>query len=351
MPAPAVSTPDALLTAKPPTVTSTEAMEIARRVFGLAAEAEALTSERDKNFRLRTADGSAFVLKIVNAAEDPAVSDLQTQALRHIATQDPDLPVPRMCAALGGRFDVPVETADGATHLVRLLTYLEGEPLYRMPPSTTQAAALGACLAALALALRDFTHPAADRDLLWDLRRAPKLRPLLPLIEAPRRRWLAANALDRYEGVVVPRLADFRTQLAHNDFNPHNILVNAEDPHVVAGVLDFGDMVRTALVNDVAVAAAYQVEGRDPLERPCALVAAYHAVSPLREVELESLFDLIALRHVMSVTITEWRAALYPDNASYILRNHARAAAALESLDRIGAVAGTVRLRRACGLE
>jgi Ser/Thr protein kinase RdoA (MazF antagonist) len=256
-----------------------------------------------------------------------------------------------MCPALDGRFDVPVEGADGLTHLVRLLTYLDGEPLHRTTPSMAQAAALGTCLAALGLALRDFAHPAAHRDLLWDLRRAPKLRPLLPLVADPRCRTLATAALDRYETVVVPQLPAFRTQLTHNDFNPHNILVAAADPRIVAGVLDFGDMVQTALVNDVAIAAAYQVEGDDPLERPCALVAAYHGLSPLREVELDSLFDLIALRHVLSVTITEWRASLYPDNAAYILRNHARAVAALDSLDRIGPVLGTARLRRACGLE
>ena len=351
MPAPAALTPDALLTAQPPSAMPAEALAIARRVYGLEAEAEALTSERDKNFRLRTGEGRAYVLKIVNAAEDPAVSALQTEALRHIEAHNPGLPVPRMCPALDGRFDVPVETADGTTHLVRLLTYLEGEPLHRTPPSAAQAAALGACLAALALALRGFAHPAAHRDLLWDLQRASKLRPLVPLIRASHSRRLAAQALDRYEGAVVPRLSAFRAQLAHNDFNPHNILVSADDPHVVAGVLDFGDMVHTALVNDVAVAAAYQVQGEDALERPCALVAAYHAASPLREIELDSLFDLIALRHVLSVAITEWRAGLYPDNASYILRNHARAAAALESLDRIGSPAGTARLRRACGLE
>ena len=347
----AAPTPDALLTAAPPAATEAEAEVIARRVFGIDGAAAPLTSERDKNFRVRTTAGRAFVLKIVNAAEDPAVSDLQTQALRHIAAHDPGLPVPRMCPALDGRFDVPVEGADGQTHLVRLLTYLEGEPLHRTAPSTAQAAALGACLAALGLALRDFVHPAARRDLLWDLRRAPKLRPLLPLVADARCRTLATAALDRYETVVVPQLPAFRTQLTHNDFNPHNILVAAADPHIVAGVLDFGDMVQTALVNDVAIAAAYQVEGDDPLERPCALVAAYHARSPLREVEVDSLFDLIALRHVLSVTITEWRAALHPDNAAYILRNHARAVAALDSLDRIGPIPGTARLRRACGLE
>ena len=64
----------------------------------------------------------------------------------------------------------------------------------------------------------------------------------------------------------------------------------------MTGVLDFGDMVLTPLVNDVAVAAAYQAEGEDAMGRVCcALVAAYHAHRPLQEHEIDGLFDRIAL--------------------------------------------------------
>ena len=85
--------------------------------------------------------------------------------------------------------------------------------------------------------------------------------------------------------------------------------------------------------------------------RTAAFVAAYHAVYPLLAEEIDILFDLIALRQAMTVTITEWRATLYPDNKAYILRNHPRAAAALDVLDRIGRVDGTARLRQACDME
>jgi hypothetical protein len=53
----------------------------------------------------------------------------------------------------------------------------------------------------------------------------------------------------------------------------------------------------------------------------------------------------------MTVTITEWRATLYPDNKAYILRNQPRAAAALEILNSIGRSEGAARLRQACGME
>jgi Ser/Thr protein kinase RdoA (MazF antagonist) len=340
-----------LLVTTAPQVTDEEASAIALQSFGVVANAKVLTSERDKNFHMQAADGREFVLKVTNSAEDPAVTNLQTEALRHVELHAPHLPVPRVCPTLDGRFEAVVTLANGSDHLVRLLTFLSGEPLYKTAPSLRQSSELGTCLAAINLALRDFRHSAASHELLWDLKRASKLRALLPYIADERRLALATEGLDYYEQRVQPVVAAFRTQVVHNDFNPHNVLVDPDDPTRVTGVIDFGDMVETQLVNDVAIAASYQVEGEDLLARAAKFVAAYHSVYRLTLAEIDSLFDLITLRQIMTVAITEWRASLYPDNKSYILRNHPRAAAALETLNRVGRAKACETLRRACDME
>ncbi len=342
---------DALLTAPAPRAGDAEAEALARGLFGVAGRAARLSGERDLNFHIVPEAGPGWVLKIGNATEDRGVVALQGGALRHIAARDPELPVPRVCATRGGEDDAFATLESGTSHVVRLLTFLPGDPLHGSPPSDAQAAALGRCLARLGLALRGFAHPAARHDLLWDLQQAPRLHALLPHVADPRRRALAAGVLDRYEHHVAPRMAGFRRQVVHNDFNPHNIVVDPADPARVAGVLDFGDMVETPLVNDVAVAASYQVGADDPLGRVAALVGAYHAVSPLRREEVEVLPDLLSLRFVLSVVIAEWRAALHPENRAYILRNLSRAAAALDLFARIGPEAVRRPLARACTLE
>ena len=53
-----------VLEAKAPAYSTAEAEEIARRVFGIAASAHPLDSERDQNFRLSSGDGPDWVLKI-----------------------------------------------------------------------------------------------------------------------------------------------------------------------------------------------------------------------------------------------------------------------------------------------
>ena len=103
-------------------------MEIARREFGLTGEAKQLYSERDANFHLRPADGGpGHVLKIANAVEDPAVVDLQTAGLRHIARADPGLPVPRVVLSRDGEAIAWVELDDGARHMARVYSFLPGE--------------------------------------------------------------------------------------------------------------------------------------------------------------------------------------------------------------------------------
>ena len=122
--------------------------------------------------------------------------------------------------------------------------------------------------------------------------------------------------------------------------------------HRIAGVIDFGDMVHAPLVNNLAVAAAYQLApAGHPLETVADLVGAYHGVVPLEDAELDLLFDLIATRMVLTVTISGWRAARYPDNAAYILRNNSQAWAGLERIGVLTRTEAQDYLRRACKAE
>jgi hydroxylysine kinase len=352
MSAPAFNALSPLLTSTAPAYTAEDAMDIARRYFDVTANAHLLSSERDQNFHLSGSDGREYVLKITNSAEDPAVTDLQTKALLHIAEANPDLPVPRLFPVGDGGYEAPLELADGTTSIVRLLSYLRGEPLHKVGGSPRQIQELASCLAELDLALRTYIHPAADHDLLWDLKQASRLRGLLVHIADVDRRTLATRFLDAFEAHALPVLPGLRAQVIHNDFNPHNVLVDAHDPERVTGILDFGDIVHSPLINDLAIAASYQLsDPRGPLPALAEFVAGYHSVVPLTEVEIDILFDLVAARQVMTVAITEWRASRYPANRTYIMRNNPRAWAGLESFAPLAREEAQKVLRRACGME
>ncbi len=127
--------------------------------------------------------------------------------------------------------------------------------------------------------------------------------------------------------------------MIHNDFNPHNILADPADDTRIAGIIDFGDMVRAPLVQDLATAAAYYIQDEGhPLTAPLELVTAFHAVNPLLPEETDTLLDLMVIRAVVSAAITGWRARMQRENAAYILRNYARTWTAL---DRLAAISRT----------
>src|SRR6185295_20119069 len=110
------------LDSPPPAFGALDTERIAADVFGVEATGSPLVSERDQNVKLVTDDGSGFVLKIGNPADDPGVIDMQTQALLHVARTDPTLPVMRLVPTVDGTLHTDVVGPDGRTHIVRMVT-------------------------------------------------------------------------------------------------------------------------------------------------------------------------------------------------------------------------------------
>jgi 4-aminobutyrate aminotransferase-like enzyme/Ser/Thr protein kinase RdoA (MazF antagonist) len=292
-----------VLVAAPPSYSAAEAAQIAAALFGVAGPVRELGSERDQAFLLDDA-----VLKISNSGEDAALLDFEEAAIAHIVAVDPELPVALQLA--------PRAQFEG--HHVRLFERLHGR---KGGPELDEAAVRGIAdtHARLCLALRSFFHPDAGRELLWDLRQALELRPLLEAIEDEARRTLAARALDRFEERVLPAWPRLRAQVVHGDFNLDNLLLDEQGG--VSGILDFGDCCHTALAADVAVSIASLLRGRPLEDVPRVTRVAldgYGARLALEPLELELMGDLVATRLTAIVAISAWRSRLHPANADYI---------------------------------
>ncbi len=308
------------MTTQAPNVDPPRALEIARQTYGLDGPLKLLNGERDANFLIRSEQG-AFVMKFINSAEDPHVTSFQTQALLHIEQHVAHLPVPRVLAALTGEFEPTVRLGEQLLTL-RTVSYLDGISQNLGNPSVTLMHELGTTLAEVNLALKDFHHRAAHRNLLWDVGHAERVRPYLHCLETDQRPLVSA-LLDRYESHVKPQLATLRAQVIHNDLNPHNVMLDCATGTRVAAIIDFGDALHAPLINELGTALSYQfdADAADPLWQIKAFVAAYNARIPLLPNELQLLGDLIAMRMAMAITIAQWRATLYPENRTYVLRN------------------------------
>ncbi len=339
-----------VLSTPPPALTPTQAEALAREHWGLDGAARQLGSERDQNFLIDAGARGRHVLKIVNAAEDPVVTDFQTQVLLHVADVAPRLPVQRIRPTLDAAPSLSL-VVDGELRRLRVVTFLEGRVLNDVPRTPALRRNLGRSLAELGRALRGFFHAGAGHVLLWDLKHALRLREYLVHIEDPERRRRAAALLERFATHVRPVLATLRAQVIHNDLNRDNVLVDTADHERVAGILDFGDAAHSPLIVDLAVATAYHLGTDGDLLAPALdVVGGYHEVTPLESHELEVLFDLIMTRAVATAVISSWRAVSHPENRDYIMRDHAAAWARIEQLDSVPRDEARRRILDACTL-
>lgn len=314
--------PADLLSFAAPDISAARAVEIAGDVFGVTGTVKRLTAEKDANFCIHPAGGKPVLLKITNAAEAPGVTDMQTAALIHLAAVDPSLLVPRVCETLSGDTAQLIVGPDGQTHVVRLLTFLEGIVLGDGVAADGVYRDIGALLARLTLGLRGFDHPSAGHNLQWDIKQASQLRPMLSAVEDSDLRRRLTLLIDRFDDDIAPQLVQQRAQVLHNDLNPHNLLVDRADATHLSGIIDFGDMVHTHIACDIAVACSYQIaQGADPLAHVVQMLRAYSAILPLEQSEVDLLPDLMCLRQATTLVIGAMRAQRYPENAAYILRN------------------------------
>src|SRR6266567_2307173 len=336
-----------------PLFTIQDASRIAFELYGLQAEARPLPGEHDSNFYLKTGTGQEFVLKVAHAAEQRNNLDLQNKALEHLAAHDPSLLLQQVCVTSTGESIATVSTIDGKKHFVRLLTYVPGRILAEVKPhSPALLHSLGGMLGRLDRALQDFTHPAAQRTLRWDLRHAVWIRDYLQYITQPERRAIVERFLSQFETQVLPVLPTLPMSIIHGDPNDYNVLVGEADAghRQVVSLIDFVDVVHTNTVCDLAVAAAYAMLNKaDPLAAAANGVAGYHEAFPLTQAELEVLYPLICTRLCVSVVNSAYRQKSEPHN-EYLTVSEQPAWALLEQLLNVHPRLAHYTFRHACRL-
>ncbi len=333
--------------------TEAEAELLAAQLYGLRGRARSLPGEYDHNFHFRTDDRTEFVLKVMHPDRERALIELQCKALAHLAEESPSLLFPRVCPTREGEWIVTVNDSDETERLVWLLSYVQGALLAEVSPHTPELLfSLGSFLGQVDASLAGFSHPAAQRDLKWDLARAFWVKEHLGCIEDEFRRSMVENVLHRYESAVIPQLPALRKSVIHNDANDYNVIVSdaKSQSRQVVSIIDFGDMLYTCTVFEVAIAAAYALLDKpDPLASAARVVAGYHQAYPLAENEIALLYDLICARLMVSVVNSARRKHLHPDDP-YIIISERPAWDALAQLTQIHPRFAHYTFRQSCAL-
>lgn len=320
----------------------TEARELARELYGLDALAMPLPSERDQNFRLETSGGT-YVLKISNAAEQRASLEAQNAAMAICASAG-------VCqTVIAARSARAIEHRAG--HFIRLVTWLPGVPLgsiRRAPDALLEE--IGATIGAVDTRLEAFDHAALHRDFPWDLARGLQtVSENLALVDDPPLRAMVSRIAERVAAHDAATFARLRRSAVHNDPNDYNVLIDsAARPTRVTGLIDFGDMVHSFAVADLAVATAYAVLDRpDPMAAAAAIARGYHSQHPVSDEDIAALWPLVLLRLAVSVCMAARQQRERPDDAYLAISQApirralpALAAMSAEALDALGTACG-----------
>ena len=300
-----------------------DVLVLLRDRYGLTGSLKRFDTEKDDTLLVTCPEGDRIVLKIANPLESEQEIALQLELLRYIRDEDPSLAVPHPVETDDGSLYFWIEDRAGQRRIVRALSFLDGTPLDQIDSTSLERERLGRVLGRLRLAMQDFSHPHDSREIAWDVKHLSKLRGLLSHIQDPGHRTALEKGFERFEA-IHPTLADCRSQVLHNDCSRSNIVVDRDRSSFVTGIIDFGDVVRTAIAIDVSTTLLNQLpetarpdlfaEGKDVL-------AGYLRVADLTEAELAVVPHLVMARIVARALITSWRAAQFPENAQYIMRN------------------------------
>ncbi|MBS1598171.1 MAG: aminotransferase class III-fold pyridoxal phosphate-dependent enzyme [Bacteroidetes bacterium] len=326
----------------------TEIENLLKKYYQLDAKVKPLTGEYEFNYLLTAADGSKYIFKVASDDNSYDFFDAQVKIVNHLSQSEVADKFFRYIPNQDGQPITIFDDGDRKYYL-RLLTFLEGEfwvNIKEHPDS--HYTELGIFLGKMDKSLQNFSHPAMHRYYVWDISNAADANRKLNCIKNHERRRIAGYFLLQFETEVQPLISSLRHTYAHHDANDTNILVQGNK---IAGLIDFSDMVYTALINNLAVACTYaMLNTGDPLRAATLVVKGYHESFPLTEQELDLLYYLIASRLCVSVTQSAYNASIETNNEHHFI-SEKPAWDLLYKLIRINPIKAQNSFRQTCGFD
>lgn len=328
--------------------TASQISDLVWQYYGIEVSAKKLTGEYDLNYLLPAANGNKYILKISGGNTGYDFADAQIKIINHLAGSAVSDKIQQHIKNKNGE-DLTVIRQDDQLLYIRLLTFLDGTFWIESEGLESEVyVALGSFIGAMDKALISFSHPAMHRHYLWDISNAGEAHDKLKHIKDHEQRRIAGYFLLQFQTEVQPVWHTLRHAYIHNDANDTNVLVKN---NAIAGLIDFGDMVYSALVNNLAVACTYAIMDKDdPVLYAAMIVQGYHAVYPLLETEVDLLYYLVAARLCISVTQSAYNASLETNNTHHFVSEDA-AWRLLYKWIRINPLKAQHAFRKACGFS
>ncbi len=305
-----------------------------RENYGLSGVLNELPSYIDKNYLLSTDNGDKYVVKISSQQTPTQEVELENAAMKHISTKGLSFQTPIVIKSLSGEELLDFSGLDNIILKFRIVSFLEGHLYSQVDINNSDLhVSLGQLIAEVTQAFSDFENPTAHRQLLWDLVNLANIEPLLEYFKGDEKQILKRILNDILVN-TIPNLKKLPQQVIHNDANNTNLIASMKNGKLsCVGLFDFGDMVYTQRICELAIGMAYALMGQeDVLFTAKNIVKAYQSQITLSDDELLILPELIKARLLQSIIISGKSFAQDPDN-EYLLISVAPAWELLHKLD------------------
>tara|TARA_R110002049_G_scaffold47596_3_gene137322 strand:- start:62897 stop:65182 length:2286 start_codon:yes stop_codon:yes gene_type:complete len=262
------------------------------------------------NYKIECDKGLFVLKKYTFDAEVLELLDSENKILEHLNEQKAyDFPKPISSIA-----NEPLIVENG--FIFRLLSFVEGVFLGDVEHSPALLTSFGRFLGQMDKVLLNTYNPALKaKETQWDLQHFSKNFPYLQYITDPQDKSLVDYFFMQYEENIRPVQFLLRKSLIHNDANDWNVLTNNDH---ISGIIDFGDMSHTWLINELVVALTYVMMNKEePLKISAYVIKAYHNILPLNAQEIEAIYYLVAARLCTSVCNSAYAKTVKP-NSEYI---------------------------------
>ncbi|KAL1023332.1 hypothetical protein UPYG_G00039350 [Umbra pygmaea] len=313
-----------------PNLSHLQVSELVKRLYGLTpSQIHPLPSYDDQNFHVLVSEGGQYVLKITNSADsqNPTVLEVQTVAMSFLFQRR--LPSQTALPTTTGHV-LSLEDIDCGfgkqKYLVRLLTYLPGTTIAKVPCSPQILYEAGKMAAKMDLALQEMEHPQLHvlnrENFIWSLSSIPLLERYLYVMDGDPVQVVIKAVLQQYKTQLQPKLSSFRKCINHGDFNDHNILVQPDNlgGYKISGILDFGDMSNGYYIYELAITIMYMmIENPTPLDVGGPVLAGWESIIPLNEAERDSLYLLVLCRFCQSLVMARHTVTQQQENEEYLM--------------------------------
>jgi Ser/Thr protein kinase RdoA (MazF antagonist) len=314
-------------------------LEFLQIQYSLSGELIDLPSYCDINYLLKTANGDKYVIKIASNQTSIDEIRLENAAMLHLQNKQLSINTPYIITSNNNQSILDYQIDDEAEfRKLRVVSFLEGK-LYSQSNAKdlNLQYSLGHLMAQMVGALEDFDHNSAQRKLPWDIAQLLDLEDYLSCFQGEQYQILFNN-LKEFKQVCYPQLILLPQQIIHNDANDNNLIVSESASNLkCSGIFDFGDLVYTQRICDLAIAMTYALfDCDDLLQTSKTIVSGYCSYTNFQNDECKILYYLIKARLLQSLLNSGKSYASNPDN-SYLLVSAIPAWELLEKLNNMDA--------------